>query len=104
MEVMRAFVQMSHRVHRRDLQLKDQMQSLRIEIERTRRDRRNSHYGNCSHIFDRQNGCKPYSVVNNCAVEWLINALKQYKSFKLRIADTFFQISGRALSMLRSII
>jgi hypothetical protein len=35
----------------------------------------NSHYGSWSHIFDRQNGCKPYSVVDDCAVEWLINAL-----------------------------
>jgi two-component system, chemotaxis family, sensor kinase Cph1 len=34
----------------------------------------NSHYGNCSHIFDRKNGWRTDSVVDNCAVAWLVNA------------------------------
>jgi hypothetical protein len=38
-QLVRAFVQMSDRVHRRDLQQQEQMQSLRVEIDRTRRDR-----------------------------------------------------------------
>lgn len=38
-QLVRAFVQMSDRVHRRDLHQQEQMQSLRIEIDRTRRDR-----------------------------------------------------------------
>ncbi len=38
-QLVRAFLQMTNQLHRRDRQLKIQMESLRIEVDRTRRDR-----------------------------------------------------------------
>ena len=38
-QLVRAFLQMTNELHRRDRQLKIQMESLRIEVDRTRRDR-----------------------------------------------------------------
>lgn len=38
-QLVRAFLQMTNELHRRDRQLKTQMASLRIEVDRTRRDR-----------------------------------------------------------------